>query len=134
MPLNFFPVAAPIFARSHVEDIAGGMADRLVTPETVDAWERWDRCEAATSPAAYRMLFDTLRLSYEAASAGLGLALGFEPIVRPYITGGRLVPCSDRRMSWDVDYQLVTHRSAVGRNDVAAAREWLLAEAAQSEH
>jgi LysR family glycine cleavage system transcriptional activator len=97
-------------------------------------WRRW--CAGAGVPPfrpVRTLRFDGLHLLYEAAAGGLGVALAFDDLVRPYLDDGRLVEpfqtAFEPRESW-----WLLHRARDARSGaVRAVRRWLKVEASRTE-
>jgi DNA-binding transcriptional LysR family regulator len=71
----------------------------LTNPGAV--WPDWLRAfGCATCPAHARLLFDSIQAMYQAASNGLGLALGFNPLVDPFLTTGGFVLLENKGSGW----------------------------------
>lgn len=88
-------------------------------------WLREPPCDVRT--------YDTLHMMYEAAAAGLGLALAVPLLAEPFLTDGRLRRCRGASMPLDAAYRL--YRS--GRRRVHSAPErafitWIRREVARS--
>lgn len=100
-----FAVCSPGFARQHPEvlnpaELAGQCL--LGTRHLRNLWADWlaavgvPRVVAASCGVVQ---CDNLALAYEAAAAGLGVALGFDVLVDPYFDDARLVRCGDAAVS-----------------------------------
>jgi LysR family transcriptional regulator, glycine cleavage system transcriptional activator len=84
------PVCAPQFAEGHnLEKILA--LPRIHSATRADAWDRWALDEGTILPAASSRTFEHFYLSLEAATAGLGIAIGPEPLVIDAVRSGRLV-------------------------------------------
>lgn len=57
-----------------------------------DLWAEWCGLAGLEKPVGKLQLFDDANVLYEAAVNGLGLALGTEPLLTPWLRSGRLVP------------------------------------------
>jgi LysR family transcriptional regulator, glycine cleavage system transcriptional activator len=76
--------------------------------------------------------FDTIQLALEAASTGMGVAIGRRPLVNAELESGALVFAADRTVSAKTAYWLVSAESTEGaeeRPDLQAFKHWLLQEA-----
>jgi len=84
-------------------------ANRRLTPEALDrftllsiapVFHLWEEWFAAAGLAGYRpaqvKVFDSVQVAYEAAAAGMGLALGGSCLADRWLEAGRLVPAFDR--------------------------------------
>src|SRR5207237_2850435 len=56
-----------------------------------DLWSEWLRAAGVTVPARISHVFDNLHLLYRAAGSGLGVALGIDVVVEPYLEQGQLI-------------------------------------------
>ena len=134
LPIEAYPVAAP----GHVA------ADRLNAPEDLarhtligsnhqpDFWPEWFRLTGVAFQADRYKSFDNLQLVYEAAAARLGIAIGLDPLVRPYLANGRLVRVWPDSVTLSRSFQLVhrADRSMDRRFDTF--RRWLRSETARA--
>ena len=85
------PVCAPHLATKihEASDLAG--LPQLVSATRPAAWDTWARLAGTTAPHASVQTFEHFYLSLEAASAGLGVAIGPYPLVANDLESGRLV-------------------------------------------
>ncbi|MEC9434437.1 MAG: LysR substrate-binding domain-containing protein [Pseudomonadota bacterium] len=95
------PVAMPMMAdgRAAPRD-AGDLAGRVLigVSEPGGSWDRWFASGAAAAPEGVRRVdYPTQQLAYEAAAAGLGVALAAPLVSEPYIPARGLAPCADPR-------------------------------------
>lgn len=118
------PISAPA-------DLAG---QRLLSvTEPADLWAQWARSYGFASPLPKAEAYQTLAMMYEAAAAGLGVAIGVTPLVDRFIAEGRLVPCFGPVAPLSTAYYLVFRDEFTrARRDVSALTTWLTAEAAQT--
>jgi LysR family glycine cleavage system transcriptional activator len=91
------PVAAPVMADGRLppqtEDEL--MERRLLTVGTpANLWQQWFVLSGQRREPTDVREFATLQLAYEAAAAGLGVALAIPLIAEPYLRTGRLLPCA----------------------------------------
>jgi LysR family transcriptional regulator, glycine cleavage system transcriptional activator len=84
------PVATPDLAQrlTTIADLAG--LPRLHTRTRPDAWSDWARRQKATLPPAPTRTFEHFYLSLQAASSGLGIAIGPRALVEDDLAAGRL--------------------------------------------
>lgn len=66
-----------------------------------DLWERW----LGVQPRDMRT-YDTLQMMYEAAAAGLGVALAAPLLSEPFLASGRLRPCWEEARPLGLSYDL----------------------------
>ncbi|WP_369199711.1 LysR substrate-binding domain-containing protein [Streptomyces sp. PU-14G] len=85
------PVCTPETARELRRPADLGYAPHLVSATRPDAWETWARLSQTTLPRVTAQTFEHFYLSLEAASAGLGVAIGPYPLVKNDLDSGRLV-------------------------------------------
>ncbi|NPU67244.1 LysR family transcriptional regulator [Bradyrhizobium sp. 83012] len=106
---------------------------RLIgTDHQIEFWAEWFAASGIDAVPTDCLVFDNLQVVYEAASAGMGIALGLDPVVRPFIDAGRLVPLFAERVRLPRQFHLVRRRDAGGKaRDFAVFRDWLFAEAAR---
>jgi LysR family transcriptional regulator, glycine cleavage system transcriptional activator len=84
------PVCAPQYAEGRsVQDIL--TLPRIHSATRSDAWDRWALDEGTLLPAVSSRTFEHFYLSLEAATAGLGIAIGPEPLVVDAVRSGRLI-------------------------------------------
>ena len=92
------PVCAPGLAASSRKATAEAL-DRFTVLSVVPVLGLWDDWFKAVGLAGYRprraKRFDNVQVLYEAAAAGMGLALGGTHLVDPYLASGRLVRAFD---------------------------------------
>jgi DNA-binding transcriptional LysR family regulator len=125
------PVASPELA----ERIEGsGLADQRLLSVTspVDLWQWWSSATGspATGPVSH---FELIHAMYEAASQGLGIAIGSSPTVWPFLQSGRL-----RQLGMPVarftdgfrGYRIAAAQDRKRRKPVAALWNWLETQAA----
>ena len=70
-------------------------------------------------------------LALEAAADGMGVALGMPVLAGSDLASGRLVAPLALSLPLKVAYYIVSRPDMAQRDDVAAFRNWLLAEAAR---
>ncbi len=131
LPVLAFPVARPGLAVG--PDAAALLRLPLIgTTHQPEFWREYLAAHGVAEPAPpLARSFDNLSLVYEAAAAGQGVALGLDPVVRPYLQAGRLVALPPGPVRLSRQFHLVRRRGA-GRPGRAMAlfRDWLRREAA----
>jgi len=75
---------------------------------------------------------DTIQLAFEAASMGLGVALGRRPLVDRDLVSGALVEAASSTIASSTAYWLVSAEDAQRRPELLDFRQWMLSEAGQS--
>jgi LysR family transcriptional regulator, glycine cleavage system transcriptional activator len=131
------PVASPELLNAippleHPKDLLG---QRLIgTHHQPEFWREWFKAAGIEAAIEQRDSFDNLQVAYEAAAAGMGIALGITPVISPYIETGRLrclfsvsVPSLRR-------FHLLRRSNRTPSRSFLLFRDWLLREAARSEH
>jgi LysR family transcriptional regulator, glycine cleavage system transcriptional activator len=89
------PVCAPSAATTDV--VALLSRPRIHTATRPDAWDRWALDAGVELPVAPHLTFEHFYLSLEAATAGIGVAIGPEPLIIDALASGRLVAPFDLR-------------------------------------
>ncbi|WP_421996520.1 LysR substrate-binding domain-containing protein [Reyranella sp.] len=134
LPIEAYPVARPGFVAG---DRLGGAADlarhTLVgSSHQPDFWPEWFRLNGAAFHCGACRSFDNLQLVYEAAAAGLGIAIGLDPLVRPYVENGRLVRLRPDAVTLSRSFHLVRRADGAADRRVARFGAWLRTEAARA--
>jgi LysR family transcriptional regulator, glycine cleavage system transcriptional activator len=131
LPVEAYPVASPAFVADR----------RLRTPQDLarhtligsnhqpDFWPEWFRLSGLAAPDGSSASFDNLQLVYEAAANGLGIAIGLDPLVRPYLDTGRLVRLWPGSVTLSRSFHLVRHARRAMDRRIDRFRDWLLSEA-----
>lgn len=125
---HLVPVCSPAY-----RDAAGGNDLRRatlihVTPASEDWQAWWDRNATGPLPTG-GLRVDTIQLAFEAAMAGLGVALGRRPLVDRDLASGALVELTQGAMAAESAYWLVGSEEADDRPDLRGFRHWLIEEA-----
>lgn len=124
------PVCAPEIAGELRRPADLCRAPRLVSATRPDAWETWARLTGATLPESATHTFEHFYLSLEAASAGLGVAIGPYPLVKNDIAAGRLV-APFGFVEDGTQYMLLSQRGTTGPR-IIQLYQWLLVQGANS--
>ena len=93
-------------------------------------WQAW--CEAGKIDGIALnggLRVDTFQLAFEAATAGLGVALGRKPLVDHDLATGILVEASPFSIAAETAYWLVSSEGVEQRPDLLAFKHWLIGEA-----
>lgn len=108
------------------------LQQRLIgTNHQMEFWQEWLNGVGIGATPADCLAFDNLQVVYEAAAAGMGIALGLDPVVRPFIESGRLIPVCADSVRLQRQFHLVHRGRAANRAPgFARFRDWLFAEAA----
>jgi DNA-binding transcriptional LysR family regulator len=131
------PVCAPAYRDKLTR--AGGASDlkkatliHLVT--ATDDWSSWlTAADAGELDLSAGLRFDTIQLAFEAAAAGLGVAIGRLLLVQPELACGTLVPLSDIVVESSTAYWLVGSDAVETRPDLTAFVRWLNEEIAAAQ-
>lgn len=100
-----------------------------VNPASED-WQAWlDGTGMGEIKPTAELRFDTIQLAFEAAVAGLGVALGRRPLVDRDLATRALVEISPNTMVAETAYWLVSSEDAESRPDLIGFKQWLLKEA-----
>jgi LysR family glycine cleavage system transcriptional activator len=131
LPVEAYPVASPAFI----------VANRLARPEDLgrrtligsnhqpDFWPEWFRLSGLASADGTYASFDNLQLVYEAAANGLGIAIGLDPLVRPYLDNGRLVRLWPGSVRLSRSFHLVRQTRRARDRRIDRFHDWLVSEA-----
>jgi LysR family glycine cleavage system transcriptional activator len=138
MAEDIFPVCSPaLLTGAKPLRTPADLANHTLLHVTItrDEWQLW--LTAAGAPPqvsnARGLIFDERLMALQAATDGLGVALGRRRIVEADLAAGRLVaPFGTVVVSPDAGYYLVTPQGAVEPRKVALFRTWLT-EMAQAE-
>src|ERR671912_671415 len=130
LPVEAYPVASPAFVA----------ANRLARPEDLgrhtligsnhqpDFWPEWFRLSGLAADGPYTS-FDNLQLVYEAAANGLGIAIGLDPLVRPYLDHGRFVRLWPGGVRLSRSFHLVRQTRRARDRRIDRFHDWLVSEA-----
>lgn len=130
-PVDAFIVAAPKMLERqllHVDDLSTCPLLDLTDPGAV--WPEWLRAFGHADGTHTRLLFDSIEAMYQAAAAGLGLALGFNPVVDSFLNDGRLHIVGEYRYRIPGAYYVATTRRALQQKAVRALWQWIAREGA----
>jgi LysR family transcriptional regulator, glycine cleavage system transcriptional activator len=133
LPVDAYPVASPEYLankrplRAPVDLQNHTLIGSLHQP---DFWPEWFRGVDLDSGQSNYRNFDNLQLVYEAAAGKLGIAIGLDPVVQPYLVSGRLVRVCQTDVRLSRSFYLV--RRLPDRTSARALqifRDWLFREA-----
>lgn len=129
---ELFPVCAPAVRERGLCDPAQLAAVQLLHVQTFpDDWRRWLAAAGVHDLDPERgSWFDTASAAYEAAAAGLGVAMGRRQLVGDALAAGRLVVPFAIELPADVAYYIVLPPEHRGLAKVEAFCAWLRAESA----
>lgn len=141
MPDTVFPVCSPDLAqrvgpiRTPAEIARFTLLhDQCVENDRSGAdWLSWlSHAGAPETPCSEGMRFNRADLMLEAAAGGLGLGLARRSLVQSDLATGRLVRVLPHEAPTEFSYYMVCLPEMAERPAIAAFRDWLLAEAADS--
>jgi LysR family transcriptional regulator, glycine cleavage system transcriptional activator len=127
------PVCSPAY-RATLLDARGAPDWRRAALIHVDTasedWQAWlDGAGVSDIDATGGLRFDTIQLALEAASTGMGVAIGRRPLVNADLDSGALVEACATVVTAKTAYWLVSAESADERQDLQAFKSWLLQDA-----
>ncbi|MBV8189803.1 MAG: LysR family transcriptional regulator [Alphaproteobacteria bacterium] len=132
LPVEAYPVASPGFVAANglrgSRDVA--RHPLIGSNHQPDFWPEWFRLTGTAKGGGGYRSFDNLQLIYEAATAGLGIAIGLDPLVQPYLTSGRLVRLSPGGVTLSRSFHLVRRADRSPHVRFDSFRRWLVAQAA----
>lgn len=96
-----------------------------------DLWPEWCRNAGLDDAVRMHQEFDSLHLLYRAAVCGLGIALGLDVLVQPYLDNGQLVRPFNSEVRLSKSYYIVCQAADLSRRPVLRFRDWLRAQAAR---
>lgn len=126
------PVCAPgIYER--VRKLKDIQQSPLIHVTTVsEDWAAWAAgCGRPVPDAANGLRFDTIQMAFEAASQGLGVAIGRKPLVNSELKAGTLVEVWESVCS-KTSYWLIGAETRSDDPRIVAFRSWILEEVAAS--
>lgn len=132
LDMEVYPVCGAEFLARHPE--LRGASDLAACPllgiaGQPEQWPAWLRAAGVAGAAPVERAFDNYHLLYRAAETGLGVALGVDVIVRPYLDQGQLVRPFDVSVKLSKGFYLVCRGSDWTQRPVSIFREWLMAQA-----
>ncbi len=127
------PVCSPGY-RDGLRDGHGSFDLRHATLIHVNAasedWQAWfDATGTSGIDVSDGLRVDTIQLAFEAASMGLGVALGRRPLVDRDLDSGALIEVCARTVAASTAYWLVSAENAEHRPELFEFKRWLLGEA-----
>lgn len=125
------PLCSPAYRDTLAATDGGYDVRRAVlihVPAASEEWQDWIQATGIEGMAPSGALHvDRLDLAFEAAAAGLGVALGRRPLVDDEIAAGTLVPAGPA-VDAETAYWLVARDGAEKEPALAGFRDWLLEE------
>ena len=131
--ISFVPIGAPDYVR---DLLRGGSLDwsratLIHTAAAVEDWVVWRDHVSTDTSSSRKLVVNSGQLAFEAAAAGLGLAIGHLPIIDDDIAAGRLAIAVDHVVPATTGYWLVKSRGLETRREIMVFRNWLLNEMSQ---
>jgi LysR family glycine cleavage system transcriptional activator len=131
-PIELVPVCSP----DHLNGAAGLRQPRDLLDHTLlhsmkrpHDWRSWfDAADVATGSLREGLTFGNSSLAYQAAIDGLGVAMGHVELVQDDLNAGRLMVVYPLVVRTPESYHLVGREADGNRTELAAFRDWLLAE------
>jgi LysR family glycine cleavage system transcriptional activator len=139
LDVEAYPVCSPSLLRENTS-LAGPKHlvrfPLLGSKTRPELWRNWLQAAGIDEEPPVKYLFDNFHMLYRAASDGLGVALGLDVIVNPYLDEGRLIRLFDVSFTLPNGIYVVCRKVDRTRRPVCTFRDWLVAEAAawRSEH
>ena len=97
-----------------------------------DFWPEWLRAAGVVGPVRVQQVFDNFHLLYQAAASGLGVALGVDVIVGPYLEASQLVRPFDVSFRLTKGYYVVCRSGDWTQRPIGTFRQWLMTQAGGS--
>jgi LysR family glycine cleavage system transcriptional activator len=134
LPIEAYPVASPDFLAGNRLRAPTDLAQHILigSSHQPDFWPEWFRLAGVGRPSGQYRSFDNLQLVYEGSAAGLGIAIGLDPLVRPYLQNGRLVRLWPGGVTLSRSFHLVRCAGPGADKRFEHFRKWLLSEAASA--
>lgn len=131
--LLFEMEGVPAAAAHLLDDEQALTTAKLVdTSDSGGLWHRWLRPPEHVLRSSGMTVFDTSQTVYEAAAAGLGVAIAVPLLADAHLISERLLPCGEARPLSD-RYLLCSHPAgARRRRDLRQFRDWIELEVKQS--
>jgi len=125
------PVASPAYVASvrRNSSIDWSAVTFLRVSSIENDWSAWIEGAGARVEIADDMHFDTMQLAMDAASAGMGVAMGHLPLVASDLQEGRLVKADERTVAIDSGYWVVGPMGNETRPAIRSFRKWVVDEA-----
>lgn len=134
LAIEAYPVAAPDYVSGNRLHAPADLARHTLigSNHQPDFWPEWFRLTGIAFQAEAYKSFDNLQLVHEAAAAKLGIAIGLDPLVRPYLANGRLVRLWPEGVTLSRSFQLVRRADRGVDRRFITFRRWLRSETAHA--
>ena len=129
---TLFPVCSPAFAEAHPVSRPQDLLTAPLIHHGHRPWRLWFEAFGLATPPQQGLLFDDSVMLLEAASQGLGFALGRSGLMEAYLGTGRLVRPLEDDIASDLGFFVVWRADSRKLARVAALRDWLAAEAGEA--
>lgn len=134
LDVNIYPTcSADFLARRPALHTAGDVMKYplLGASHQPELWREWLRKLGIAEPRTAQFItFDSFHLLYEAAVNGLGIAIGMDALVEPYLDDGTLIRLFDIQCGLSKKFYVVSRAQDRERRPVRAFCAWLASEAA----
>jgi LysR family glycine cleavage system transcriptional activator len=121
------PIRKPADLKPHVL-----IHDNVRFDDGRDLWDAWFEAAGISGwDTSHGLRFSHAMLALEAAADGMGVALSMPVLAGSDLGSGRLVAPLELALPLQFGYYIVSGMDTAEREDVAAFRNWLLAEAAR---
>ncbi len=133
LPVDAYPVASPDFIAdappvAHARDL---LHQPLIgSSHQPDFWREWFGGAGIELVQAPQRSFDNLQLVYEASASRMGIAIGLDPLVRPYLDSGRLRRLFPSSVRLSRSFHLLRRSRESDAGAFLVFRDWLRSEAA----
>jgi LysR family glycine cleavage system transcriptional activator len=139
MPIHLVPVCSPEYLDKHgsLRDPVDALDHTLIhadigNHDLGDEWRDWLQGCGAESPAKMQGLsFHDPALAMQAATDGLGLAIGYQELIDRDLQLGKLVSASDKTVKHQFSYYLVYNKAITNNEAVHEFRDWLFDQLSQ---
>ncbi len=131
LDLEGFPVCSPSFRVPDGASTLEGLGELplLGIRGQPELWPEWFHSAGLPQPLRVHQEFDSVHLLYRAAACGLGIALGVDVLVQPYLDDGQLVRPFNSQYRLSNSYYVICRTTDISRRPVCTFRDWLLAQA-----
>lgn len=134
------PVMTPDMA-AEVNSVEKLLEAPLIYDDSIDFlkpkcdWPAWFKAAGKEFPAEKRGIhFSNADHAIEAAATGVGVVLGRRPMIMKDVMEGRLVAPFKLAIETDARFMFICRKGAETRPDVAALRDWFIAEIEKTAH
>lgn len=123
---DLVPVCAPAIRERHSAIEAFQELSLIHVTTVTHDWSTWlASVGLSTAESSHGLRVDTIQMALDAATRGMGVALGRRPLVDPELAVGALVPLIDKPVRSPTAYWLVGLPETMERAEIKAFRSWL---------